>query len=118
MIETINKLINILAGTSEYEINYLLNINSLKQSYSLFVGDRLEELSGYFYEFDSGFNMVEFLKSFDFRLFLQWVFSSPDVIISFVFYLMLAWGVFYFCLVVPYRLIKQILPKAIRSGKQ
>lgn len=107
MIEVLNKLINILVGTVNYK--YILLYPEMKQSYYDFVYGLTDAVYTDF--LGQNFN-------FDFKLFLQWFFSTPQVIISFVFYLMAAWAVFYFCLIVPYRFIKSLLPKAIRGGKQ
>lgn len=107
MIEILNKLINILVGTVNYE--YILTYSYLQNSYYDFVYG----LTDIVYSEFSGQNF-----HFDFRLFFQWFFSTPQVIISFVFYLLCSWAIFYFCLIVPYRFIKSLLPKAIRGGKQ
>lgn len=107
MIEVLNKLINILVGTVNYE--YILKYSYIANSYYDFVYGLTDKVY-------SDFSNGSFI--FDFKLFFQWFFSTPEVIISFVFYLLCAWGVFYFCLIVPYRFIKSLLPKAIKGGKQ
>lgn len=109
MIEVLNKLINILVGSSD--IDYLLTLSNLKSSYTNF----LYKVNSQHVSFDA---INGEIPPLDYKLFFPWLFSSPEVIISIIYYLLMAWAIFYFCLIVPYRLIKSLLPKAIRGGKQ
>lgn len=116
MIEILNKLINIVVGTSD--LPYLLHFYDLKQSYRKFVSNFLEEISPFYYDMElNPIDIVNHLKGFDFKLFLQWIFSSPDVIMSFIFYCMVTYGIIFFFIIVPFRLIKQLLPRSVRTKK-
>lgn len=111
MIEILNKLINIVIGSSN--VNYLLSLSQLKQSYIDFIFN--VNADGYM-----SFDAIGFEGSvinFDYKLFLPWLFSSPDALMSFVFYIMVTFGIIYFFIIVPFRLIKQLLPKSVRSRK-
>lgn len=43
---------------------------------------------------------------------------SPDVIISFMFYVAFAFGMFYFVFVLPFRVIKRILRAPDKKGRK
>ncbi|HHW89948.1 MAG TPA: hypothetical protein GX745_03485 [Clostridiales bacterium] len=110
MIEILNKLINIVVGSSD--IDYLLTFSNLKENYCIFINSVNEQYSSL-----DIFTWDKAVVNFDYRLFFPWIFSNPNVIISFIFYIMVSFGIIYFFMVVPFRLIKQLLPKSVRTKK-
>lgn len=113
MIEILNKLINIVVGSSD--INYILRYYDLKHSYNDYLSHFFDDM--YMAYFQNEAYILDASHNFDFKVFFPWLFSSPDVIISFIFYIMVSFGIIYFFLIVPFRLIKQLLPKSVRSKK-
>lgn len=89
MMTIINDLINVICGS--YGTEYIIPFDSLF--------DRLEFILAAF-----GSNQVP----------ITW-FIDGQLIASLVFYGLMIWCIFYMFLIIPFRLIKSLLPKALKK---